>query len=357
MMDFRGCSSGGLSVFQNVRFPVVLRHFGQSFYCPSEVRLADSMVMRHYKACLCRFCALNDAVCFNLDKQPTRGQNLWDFTYLYADRPDIHKIDGMRKHDRASIEPLFIQLRATIITYDDTQKMSVTIGGLIDEAKIDYRHEASGDLVISWWFGRTFRRIAEQSNHWAIIDRQTVFALSSKYSILLFQHIASLINLSHVSSKTFTVAELRSLLGVQEGKLQRVFNFKARALEPAIAEINETSRLSLEARYHKTGRTVTSVTIAWQVKADLAPIKQAQSDHSIARNGKRQEAQERLSFPVTGSVKYTDPWERIARTNCNWDHAKLADAFRSFCTERKISLSAKSIEEIFANFCKKQARI
>ena len=270
---------------------------------------------------------------------------------------DIHKINGMRKHDRASIEPLFAEIMAAILINDETEKMTVTIGVLVDEAKIYYRHETSGDLVVSWWFGRTFRRIAEQSNHWAIIDRQTVFALSSKYSILLFQHIASLINLSHVSSKTFTVAELRSLLGVQEGKLQRVFNFKARALEPAIAEINETSRLSLEARYHKTGRTVTSVTIAWQVKADLAPIKQAQSDHSTARKGKRKEATEKLSFPATGSVQYSDPWERIARANCNWDHAKIADAFRSFCTERKISLSAKAIEEIFANFCKKQARI
>ena len=117
------------------------------------------------------------------------------------------------------------------------------------------------------------------------------------------------------------------------------------------------SRLTLEATYHKTGRTVTSVTIDWQVKADLEPVKQAQSDHSIARKGKRKEAQERLSFPATGSVKYTDPWQGMAAANCNWDHAKLDDAFRSFCAQKNIKLDAKSIEKIFVNFCAKQPRI
>ena len=99
------------------------------------------------------------------------------------------------------------------------------------------------------------------------------------------------------------------------------------------------------------------VELSWHVKANIEPIKQAQSDHSIARKGKRQEAQERLSFPATGSVKYSDPWERIARENCNWDHTKIADAFRSFCAQRNIKLDAKSIEEIFTNFCAKQPRI
>ena len=270
---------------------------------------------------------------------------------------DIKKLTGMRNHSRATLRQLFTELAGAVIIFDDTEAQCEIIGGFLDHARLDYKDELNGDILVAWWFGRAFRDMAAASNHWAIIDRQTVFALSSKYSILLFQHIASLVNMSHVQSKAFTVAELRSLLGIQEGKLQRLFNFKARALEPAIAEINQTSRLTLEATYHKTGRTVTSVSLAWHVKADLAPVKAAQSDHSIARNGKSKEAQERLSFPATGSAKYCDPWERIARENCNWDHAKIADAFRSFCAQKKIKLDAKKIEEIFANFCKKQPRI
>ena len=100
-----------------------------------------------------------------------------------------------------------------------------------------------------------------------------------------------------------------------------------------------------------------SVTIAWQVKQDLALVKTAQADHTTDRKGQPDEAQERLGFPATGSVQYTEPWEEIARSNSNWDHTKLADAFRSFCTQKNIRLDAKNITEIFANFCAAQPRI
>jgi hypothetical protein len=270
---------------------------------------------------------------------------------------DIKKIAGMRNHSRATLRQLFTELAGAVMVFDDTEAQREIIGGFLDQATLDYKDQINGDILISWWFGRAFRRIAEQSNHWAIIDRQTVFALSSKYSILLFQHIASLANLSHVQKKTFTVAELRSLLGVQEGKLKTWNDCKKRALQPAIAEINQTSRLTLEATYHKTGRTVSSVTISWRIKADIKAIKTAQADHSMARVGKLKAAQERLSFPAIGSVKYSDPWQQIARDNCNWDHSKIADAFRSFCAQKNINLDAKKIEEIFTNFCAKQPTI
>jgi hypothetical protein len=73
---------------------------------------------------------------------------------------DIRKIEGMNNHTRTSLIPLFGELRAAVLTQDDPEKMVVTIGGLLDEARIDYRSEASGDLVVSWWFARTFRRMA-----------------------------------------------------------------------------------------------------------------------------------------------------------------------------------------------------
>lgn len=268
---------------------------------------------------------------------------------------DVRKIEGMAHHDQKSLKPLFVELRAATIIHDKPEQSKWTIGGLLDEATVDYRHELTGDVLISWSFGRTFRRIAAESNHWAILDRQAIFHLGSKYSVLLFQHISSLLNLKHTNSKTFSVPELRAVLGVPDGKLKRFANLKKDAISVAIAEINsDLTRLTLEATYHKTGRTVTSVTIAWRSKADIKPVKVAQADHSIARVGKQKEAQERLSFPAKGSVKYSDPWQRIARDNCNWDMGKVADAFRSFCAQRKISLSAKNLEEIFTNFCAAQ---
>ena len=272
---------------------------------------------------------------------------------------DIRKIDGMKNHDRASLTPLFAELRAAVLTHDDPEKQRVQIGGLIDEAQIDYRHETSGDLLVSWWFARMFRRLAAESNHWAILDRQTVFHLGSRYSVLIFQHIASLVNLDHVTAKTFPVTELRAVLGIPEGKHKRFADLNRWALKPSIAEINQLSRLTLTATPNKIGRTVVSVTIAWKVKEDPAPAKRELNRPRAGRKTRRDGTAETpvLTFPESGSVKYRNPWEKIARDNCNWDHTKIAEAFRSFCQQRTIRLDAKTIEKIFAEFCAKQPRI
>ncbi|MEO3480810.1 replication initiation protein, partial [Phaeobacter sp. CAU 1743] len=220
---------------------------------------------------------------------------------------DIKKIDGMRNHTRATLRKLFVELRGAVIVFDDTEAQCEIIGGFLDQAKLDYRHEVSDDLLVAWWFGRAFREMAEKSCHWAILDRQTVFALSSKYSILLFQHIASLVNLDHVTSKTFTVAELRAVLGVPEGKMQRWNDMNRFSIQPAIAEINQTSRLTLTATPHKVGRTVASVTIFWEEK----PLEQKQDARrelnrpKVGRKARREGAAEApaLTFPKSGSLK------------------------------------------------------
>ena len=272
---------------------------------------------------------------------------------------DIRAIDGMKHHDRASLTPLFAELAEAVLISDDKEKQAVTIGGLVDEAHIDYRHEVSGDLLVTWTFRSMFKRMAAESNHWAILDRQTVFHLGSKYSVLLFQHIASLAPLEHVSSKTFTVAELRTLLGIPEGKQNRFADLNRNCLQAAISEINQLSRLNLMATPNKIGRTVASVTIGWETKEDPAEAKREMTHSKVGRKARRDGTAETptLAFPASGSVRYLKPWEEIARENCNWDHGKLADAFRSFCQQRRIKLDAWNMEKVFTDFCAKQPRI
>jgi hypothetical protein len=233
---------------------------------------------------------------------------------------DIKAVEGMRNHDRATLRALFIELRSAVICYDNKDEMAEILGGFIDEARLDYRHEASGDLLVKWWFSRTFRDLAEQSNHWAILDRQTVFALSSKYAILLFQHVASMVNMQHVQAKTFTVAELRGLLGVPAGKLDRFSNFAQRALRPAIDEINQISRLTLTATPQKVGRTVVGVEIGWTVKEQdgKASVARELSGSKVGRKVRRSGTVETVAvdqalphFPISGGFVYSPEWQRL----------------------------------------------
>jgi len=275
---------------------------------------------------------------------------------------DVRKIEGMKNHDRASLTPLFAELAAAVIISDDMEKQVVTIGGMLDEAKIDYSDEVSGDLLISWGFGRTFRRMAQDSNHWAILDRQAVFHLGSKYSVLLFQHIASLQNLTYVSSKRFTVPELRAMFGIPEGKSKRFADLRRNIITPVIAEINsDVTRLQLTVSYHKIGRTVAEVEIAWDVKKDLTKVRAEQDRPKFGRKARRDGTAEHaaLAFPASGSVKDTQPWDRIARDlapriqgNHVPDLRVLADTFRKWCEEKSIPLDALSIEKTFTTWCK-----
>ena len=276
---------------------------------------------------------------------------------------DVRKIEGMNNHSRSSLTPLFAELAAAVIISDDTKNHLVTIGGLLDEAQIDYRDEISGDLSVSWGFGRTFRRMAQESNHWAILDRQAVFHLGSKYSVLLFQHIASLQNLKYVSSKRFTVPELRAMFGVPEGKHKRFADLKRDVLGVALNEINsDVTRLQLTVFYHKIGRTVAEVEIAWDVKKDLTKVKAEQDRPKVGRKARLDGSAENpvVSFPASGSVKGNLPWDNIAREHAPRlpgnhvpDLLTLSQSFRKWCEEKTIQLDARSIEKTFTTWCKR----
>jgi hypothetical protein len=291
----------------------------------------------------------------------TSGGRMADDTRHELRLSDIRAIDGMKHHDRASLTPLFAELAAAVLISDDKDKQTVTIGGLIDEARIDYRHEVSGDLVVTWTFRSTFRRMAAESNHWAILDRQTVFHLSSKYAVMLFQHVASLTNLNHTTGKTFSIPDLRAMLGVAEGKLSRFADLNKWALSPAVSEVNQLSRLTLTATPNKIGRTVASVTIAWKVKPDPTEAKRELDRPKIGRKARQAGTAETpaLSFPSSGSVKDTQPWDMIAREHApkldgrhTPDLLQLAEAFRKWCGGKSIPLDAVSIEKTFTTWCK-----
>ncbi len=274
---------------------------------------------------------------------------------------DIRAVEGMKNHDRASIQPMFEELHSVVMTFDDPEAMKVTIGGIIDLAELDYRHEDTGEILVTWYFGRMFRDMAAKSNHWAILDRQTVFHLTSKYSVLLFQHIASLTNLQFVHDKTFSIPELRALLGVTEGKLDRFADLNRRAIHPAIEEINHLSRFNLKATPKKIGRTVVGITISWNVKADKSPVARELGSAKAGRKTRQKGTSETIyeAFPLEGSIHFTK-WEKLARKHIQLrvlpDLGMITNQFREFCINRNLDLNAHNIEQAFINWCGKYKR-
>ena len=296
----------------------------------------------------------------------TAGGRMADETRHEMRLSAIRDIEGMKHHDRASLTPLFEELRAVVIREGnpDIDSDRVVVGGLLDHAILDRKDPISGDTLLSWYFGMMFREMAAKSDHWAIIDRQTIFHLTSKYSVLIFQHISSLTGLDHIRSKSFTIPELRALLGIPEGKHERFSNLNLRALKPAIAEINQLSRLHLTVATRKAGRTVAEVTIGWEVKDDLGEVKRELGAASPGRQARRDGTAEHVaddvprSFPETGGIAYSPHWQELKRAaGCNKDDQLIASDFRRFCGERSIDLDARNIEQVFSSYCQKVGRV
>jgi hypothetical protein len=290
------------------------------------------------------------------------GGRMADDTRHEITLAEIRKVKGMRNHDHTSLRELFVELRGAVLTFDNATEQVEVIGGFVDEVRLDYSNPNAGNLVVQWWYGRTFRRMAELSDLWAVLDRQTLFALRSKYSILLFQHVASLVNLKHVKSKRFTVEDLRDVMGLPDTTLGRFANFNARALAPALAEINQLSRFDVAATFHKKGRTVVEVEIHWMPKSNVADAKRELARPKVGRKARREGAVEQAVnvFPTSGGLSASDPtvthWRALFVNNVTRiqgnqlpDSKTVSDAFRKAVG---VDLENSNIEKRFIGFCR-----
>ena len=177
---------------------------------------------------------------------------------------------------------------------------------------------------------------------------------------MLFQHIASLANLDRINDKTFSIAELRAVLGVAEGKLARFANLKAWALTPAVEEINQLSRLTLTATPRKIGRTVVSVNIAWELKDDPSAAKRELDRPKAGRKARREGSVEKVAatFPASGGIEFDKHWVSLKRAaGCNMDNTMIAEKFRAWCSGKGVALNAHNIEQTFSNFCAKVGKV
>ena len=281
------------------------------------------------------------------------GGQLCEDRWHEFDLATFKRLDGMGNLTHEDVVRLFEELRGTTMRHVNHKEGHTAIYGLIAVGHVDFEEVGK----VRYKFDDEFRKVAEMSNLYAVLDYRTTLALGSRYAHRLHEMIAFRAG-REKQLERFTVEDLRARLGVATGKLARWPDFKKYALDRAIDEINQSSRFTVSYRVTKRERRKTvEIELAWKVKHDLEDAKKEQAAHSAARKGRRAERGVKLSFPASGSVKYNDPWERLASENCNWDHGKIADAFRSFCAGKSIRLEARNIEDLFITFCKKQPRI
>lgn len=144
------------------------------------------------------------------------------------------------------------------------------------------------DAEIRFEFSPTLRRVIADSTHWASISRRAVLSFESRYSLRLYLWLSLRANLRKTSEE-IALDDLRELLGVPTYALPRWQDVKRRALDPAIAEINQLAGFRAAYDPVKHGRRVVGVRLAWGLKArdELAEAHRELERPRVGRKARR----------------------------------------------------------------------
>lgn len=191
-------------------------------------------------------------------------ENAWDV----IDRPVTHVIakaqlrGSHNSNDRVgeSLERLMSAIVRVAVTRDGEQAIERVqlLGGNLETVR--------GDGLVEYEIPPRLRRIIRDSTIFARLQREVMFALSSKYALTLYEMVQKRGNLRWRSSETFEIGALRGILGVPKGKLTSWSNFNLRAIKPAVAEVGALSDYRVEVVPIKTGRGVSHVELRWWKK-------------------------------------------------------------------------------------------
>lgn len=166
----------------------------------------------------------------------------------------------------AELVELVDELHATTIKLQltDAKGRRFTKSGPI-LADAEREDEIQSQAELRFEFSPTMRRIIANSTHWAVISKRAVLAFESRYALRLYIILSLRANMRKTSEE-FTVEELREILGVPLGRLADWKSLRRRAIEPALAEINQLAGFYAGCIPIKRGRRVVGAKLTWGLK-------------------------------------------------------------------------------------------
>lgn len=132
-------------------------------------------------------------------------------------------------------------------------------------ADVEREDEYLDAAEIRFTFSATLRRVIGDSQHWAAISRRAVLAFESKYALRLYVFLARRANMRQTTEE-LELDDMRDLLGLRPGTLERWQDLRRFALDPAIAEVSHLAGFHAAYTPIKRGRRITGVKLIWGLK-------------------------------------------------------------------------------------------
>jgi plasmid replication initiation protein len=129
--------------------------------------------------------------------------------------------------------------------------------------------------------------LLKDSTIFAKLDLEVMRSFRSKYAFSLYEAIARRIRMKRFT-ETFSVDELRDILGVEDNKLDAYKNLNKYAIQPAVTEVNAITPYTVSIVPQKQGRKVVSFIMGWETKTEeqLQAAYAEMNRHSVGRKAR-----------------------------------------------------------------------
>lgn len=309
----------------------------------------------------------------------TAGGDAWQ------DRPHrMRKADIRRGHKgNERISDMLEELHRTLFAIDDRSwrgKKATLRFSLISSSREEAEDTDGADAGwIEWEFTPDARKLIQESESYAVLNRQAVLGFRSSYALKLYE-IGSLRLHRRQSTWKGDMAALRAALGISPEVYKDFAQLRRKVLEKAKAEIDQLAHFRVEWKEIRQGRTVTEIEFSFEPKdapAQIATVDEIER-HSTGRKARREGAVETVAETVEvgslvkaaisalvapeksseivfpqGTIRFNaEGLAAIARSHGGgWDIDLIADAYRQQMGDRLAKLKGAKLTSSWTGFC------
>lgn len=206
--------------------------------------------------------------------------------------------------------------------------------------------------VITYCFPDQLIDIIKNTQIFARLHTKVMFALSSKYSLALYEFLQRRKNLQHIDHEILSVEEIRGFLGVGKNKLKSFGHLNDKAIKPAAKEVSFLTEYNITAEPIRTGRTVTHIKFSWHKKTELgekiAAVEELERSE-VGRSSRMAQTVEQLEVRDFSSQNLKLPTSRLPSL-CGFSSQK-SDFFLSTSAmeaAKQVALNAQTGWDIYA---------
>ncbi|SCW94817.1 Initiator Replication protein [Sphingobium faniae] len=309
----------------------------------------------------------------------TAGGDAWQ------DRPHrMRKADIRRGHKgNERISDMLEELHRTLFAIDDRSwrgKKATLRFSLISSSREEAEDTDGADAGwIEWEFTPDARKLIQESESYAVLNRQAVLGFRSSYALKLYE-IGSLRLHRRQSTWKGDMAALRAALGISPDVYKDFAQLRRKVLEKAKAEIDQLAHFRVEWKEIRQGRTVTEIEFRFEPKdapAQIATVDEIER-HSTGRKARREGAVETVADTVEvgsvvkaaisaliapeksseivfpqGTIRFNaEGLAAIARSHGGgWDIDIIANAYRQQMGDRLAKLKGAKLMSSWTGFC------